>query len=97
MKDSWKLFQNTLKDCKYNEQQLRDENMAQNFASGRTSQFWKKLKYIRGNTAVAKLCVDEEHDPEQIADLFAKKLSQVNGGGNSIIEENLSTTPTPLV
>ena len=44
IKDSRKLFQNALKYCKYNEPQLRDENMAQDFASGRTSHFCKMQK-----------------------------------------------------
>ena len=97
MKDSRKLFQNALNYCKYNEQQLRDESMAQDFASGKTSQLRKKVKCRRGNTAATTVCVDEERDPARIADLFATKFSQVNGGGNSIIEENLTTTQTPLV
>ena len=79
MKATRKAFQKSLKYCKFKEQQIRDENMYDDFTSNRTKGFWRKVKKRRGCKQSEINCVDGIADAKEIPEVFASKFSSVNG------------------
>ena len=92
MKATRKAFQKSLKYCKFKEQQIRDENMYDDFTSNRTKGFWRKVKKRRGCNQSEINCVDGIADAKKIPEVFASKFSSVNGGEARVdADENVNT------
>ena len=68
-------YHNTIKYVKRNANQIKKEKLAKMLASNQNRDFWKEIKKIRGCNKHLPSAVDSISDSDDIASLFAGKLS----------------------
>ena len=75
-----KIFRNALKLCKYQEQQIRDDKLAENILKGDPSKFWKEARSRIGKFKKSRPeNIDNIKDPKEIFDMFADRFSAITG------------------
>ena len=67
----------SLRWVKSNEDRIRNEKLASDLVNGRTSDYWKEIKSIKGVSRCIPLSMDNEHDDSRIAEIFAKKYGKL--------------------
>ena len=77
MKDSKKLFKNTLKYCRDNEQKIRKENLLEKFNHGSRALFWRELSKLKGSNTGNVSYIDGISDPAGIAEIFDRKYRTI--------------------
>ena len=80
MKNSRKTFRNSLKFCKYNEEQIRIEKLSINVLKNKPNIFWREVSKRTGkhHSNISEV-IDGSKKPQEIANNFAVKFRSVNG------------------
>ena len=75
-----KVFRNSLKFCRYNEQHIKDQKLADTAFRRKPAIFWKEVQSRTGkfHSQVADT-IDGIKEPQAIVNLFAERFKAVNG------------------
>ena len=66
-----------LRWVKRHEDRIRNERIASDLVNGRTRDYWKEIKAIKGSSRCMPLSMDNEYDDAKIADIFAQKYEKL--------------------
>ena len=84
MKQTRKIFINSLNYCKKNKDKLSDNFIADKYRTGNCKELWKEVNKRRTNNYNSKLCeIDGKKTNEEIVELFYRKFSAVTGSPNA--------------
>ena len=80
-----KSFKNSLKFCKYYEEQIKIEKLAGNMLKKKPNVFWREVGNRTGKfQSHISDCIDGLKNPQDIANHFAVKFKAVNGASDNI-------------
>ena len=79
MISSRRRFRHILSYCKLNEQNIRNNKLAQNLSTKNSKEFWKQVKRRKGNNSklFAATKINDECDPSKIANMFSNYFKSI--------------------
>ena len=96
MTQTRKIFRNALKLCKYQEQQIRDDKLAENILKGDPSKFWKEVRSRIGKFQKSRPeNIDNIKDPKEISDMFADRFSAITGNKTHLTASDACLNHSP--
>ena len=79
MRYTRKVFVNALKYCRYHENDIRNNKLAESMRSKNVLQFWKTVRSQANNLQSAANVIDGKDGNVEIANVFYEKFSSISG------------------
>ena len=77
MKSSRNCFRSALKQCKNNEDEIKNKKMVNSLLAKKYKDFWRDVHANKNGNMVKQAVIDNESSPQNIADIFSLKYNKI--------------------